>query len=169
MKKTLVLVCLAVLLCFSAVECMAEPPMMGMNAPAKASKNTDTPAMAPKKATETPATCPMMDSDKPGMKMEKGKNMGKGMKMGQQCDMDMCPMHCQMMRSMMEKTIVATSDGGVVVMMGNKLMKYDRNLRLVSENEMNMDMQGMKKMMGDMKDCPMCKDMQKKMQMQDKK
>ena len=163
MKKSVALACLALLLCFSAVECMAqEPPMMGSDAHAMAQSNTtDTP----------PAMCPMMSSDKQGMKMEKGGNMGKGMKMGQQCDMDMCPMHSQMMRSMTEKTIVATSDGGVVVMIGNKLMKYDKNLKLVNEAEITMDMKAMQKMMGDMKEkCPMCKDMKKmQKQMPDKK
>jgi len=56
------------------------------------------------KGKETMGCCGMMD---------KGKMMG------------MCPMHGKMMKSMMEKSVVATSDGGVVVMLGNKLFKYD--------------------------------------------
>jgi len=155
MKKSVVLACLALLLCFSAVGMAQEPPKMGSNAPAMAGKNT----------TDTPAMCPMMGSNKQGMKMEKNDNMGQGMKMG------MCTMHNQMMKSMTEKTIVATSDGGVVVMIGNKLIKYDKNLKLVNEAEIKMDMQAMQKMMTDAKEkCPMCKEMKKmQKQMPDKK
>ena len=36
----------------------------------------------------------------------------------------------------MHPTIVATSDGGVVVLMGNRLVKYDSALNLVKEAEM---------------------------------
>jgi hypothetical protein len=47
-----------------------------------------------------------------------------------------------MMNKMMTKQLVATSDGGVVILMGNKIIKYDRNLKLVKETEISMD--GMK-------------------------
>lgn len=67
---------------------------------------------------------------------------------------DMC---CGMMQSKMNKEMVATGDGGVIVMAGNKLLKYDKNLNLVKEAEIKMDMECMKKMM-DMKNCPMMKD-----------
>lgn len=99
-----------------------------------------------------------MMKDKAGM-ME-GKDgmmgmMGKGMMDGKM--MGMCPM----MKSMMERSVVATSDGGVVVVMGNKLTKYDKDLNVVKEIEQKMDMEGMQKMM---KDCPMMgKDMMGKM------
>jgi hypothetical protein len=63
-----------------------------------------------------------------GEMMEKGKMMG------------MSPM-------MMGKSLVSTSDGGVVVLMGNKLQKYDKDLTLVKEVEIKMDMEAMKKMM----------------------
>lgn len=60
-----------------------------------------------------------------------------------------------MMKSMMEKTLVATSDGGVVVLIGNKLIKYDKNLNLVKEVEIKVDMEGMKEHMAEMmKNCP---------------
>jgi hypothetical protein len=42
--------------------------------------------------------------------------------------------------------MVATSDGGVVVMLGNKLYKYDKNLRLVKKTEINDDMKKMQRM-----------------------
>lgn len=74
-----------------------------------------------------------------------GAMMEKGM-------MGMCPM----MKSMTERTIIATSDGGIVIVMGNKLSKYDKNLNLIKEVELRMDMEGMQKMMDHMKSmCPM--------------
>jgi hypothetical protein len=61
---------------------------------------------------------------------------------------------------MMERSVVATSDGGVVVVMGNKLTKYDKDLNVVKEVELKMDMEGMQKMMENMKGmCPMMKGM----------
>jgi len=64
------------------------------------------------------------------------------------CDKCKCPM-CRMM---MHKCVVATSDGGIVVMIGNKLTKYDKNLNLVKEAEIKIDMEAMKKMC---KECSM--------------
>jgi len=49
-----------------------------------------------------------------------------------------CPMH-PMMGPMMGKSIIATEDGGVVVMIGDKLMKYDKNLVFVGETKIKMD------------------------------
>lgn len=37
---------------------------------------------------------------------------------------------------MFNKTVVATSDGGVVIIMGNKVVKYDRNLKLVNQADL---------------------------------
>jgi len=51
--------------------------------------------------------------------------MGQGMKGG-------------MMHGMMSGQMVAASDGGVIVMMGNKLMKYDKDLNLKKEVEIKM-------------------------------
>lgn len=86
--------------------------------------------------------------------MDEGKDMmgmmgGKGMK-------GMCPMMGGMMSSMMGKSMVATSDGGIVVSAGNKITKYDKDLNVVKEVEVKMDMEGMQKNMTDMmKNCPM--------------
>ena len=95
--------------------------------------------------------------DKAGMMEGKGGMMGmmgKGMMDGKM--MGMCPM----MKSMMERSVVATSDGGVVVVMGNKLTKYDKELNVTKEVELKMDMEGMQKMMDNMKSmCPMMKGM----------
>ncbi|RLC35389.1 MAG: hypothetical protein DRZ76_00205 [Candidatus Nealsonbacteria bacterium] len=51
------------------------------------------------------------------------------------------------MGKMLEKQIVATSDGGVIVLFGNKLLKYDRKLNLVNEAEIKIDIEAMKAMM----------------------
>ena len=94
-----------------------------------------------------------MMGDKAGMMDGKGGMMGmmgKGMMDGKM--MGMCPM----MKSMMGRSVVATNDGGVVVVTGNKLIKYDKDLNVVKEVELKMDMEAMKKNMDDMmKMCPM--------------
>ena len=84
---------------------------------------------------------------KGGMKAEsKDAMMGKGM----------------MMMKMMEKTVVATSDGGIVVVLGNKITKYDKDLNVLKEIEIKMDRENMKKDMDDMmKMCPMMGGMDK--------
>lgn len=90
---------------------------------------------------------------------DKGKEMMGNNMMGMMGDkgmMGMCPMMGGMMSSMMGKSMVATSDGGVVVFAGNKLTKYDKDLNVAKEVEVNMDMQGMQRnMMEMMKNCPM--------------
>jgi hypothetical protein len=93
-----------------------------------------------------------------GPGQEKGGMMSEGMKHGPK--MGMCPMHGMMMKMMGERSLAATSDGGVVILSGNKLSKYDKNLTLVKEVEVTMDASGMEKMMADMKEkCPQCKEM----------
>jgi len=50
-----------------------------------------------------------------------------------------------MMKGMMGKSsMVASNDGGVIVLLGNKLYKYDKNLNLVKEVELKVDMCMMK-------------------------
>ena len=68
--------------------------------------------------------------------------MDKEMKAGK---MKSYSMHGMMMKKMMERQMVATEDGGVVVMVGNKLLKYDKNLKLVKEAELKIDYEAMKK------------------------
>ena len=94
-----------------------------------------------------------MMGDKAGIMDGKGGKMGMmGKGMMDDKMMGMCPM----MKSMTGRSVVATSDGGVVVVMGNKLTKYDKDLNVVKEVELKMDMEGMQKMMGNMKSmCPM--------------
>jgi hypothetical protein len=86
---------------------------------------------------------------KPGM-MEQGTMQGQKMEK-MQCSMGdkmMCPM-------MMGKSMIPVKDG-FVVMMGNKLTKYDDNLNVVKEVEIKMDMKEM------MENCPMMKKEQMK-------
>jgi len=74
-----------------------------------------------------------------------------------------CPMHAEMAEKLMKRSIVATADGGVVVMTGNKLVKYDKDLSVQKEAEIKMDMEGMQKMMTEMQAaCPMYKKMSEK-------
>ena len=79
---------------------------------------------------------------------EKKGDMTQGDKMCQEKMKGMCPC-CKMM---MGKSLVATEDGGVVVMCCNKLFKYDKDLVLQKEAEIKIDMEGMHKMM---EKCPM--------------
>ncbi len=89
------------------------------------------------------------------------RDMGEkqGDKKGQGCST--CHMNKMMM--MEGKKLVATQDGGLVLMVGNKLIKYDASMNVVKEVEIKMDMEAMKNMMEDMKkNCPMCSKMQDK-------
>jgi hypothetical protein len=66
----------------------------------------------------------------------------------------MCPMHMMMCQGVMQKDIVAASDGGAIVMVDNKLLKYDKDLNLVKEVELKIDMKAMQeKMQTMMKEC----------------
>ena len=87
-----------------------------------------------------------------GLAIAQMNDKGKEMMGGKSGMMGMCPM----MNSMMGRSVVATSDGGVVIVTGNKLTKYDKDLNVVKEVELKMDMEGMQKMMDNMKSmCPM--------------
>ncbi len=57
-----------------------------------------------------------------------------------------------MMPCLMCRQMVATSDG-IIVMAGNKLLKYDKNLKLIKETEIPMDTGSMEKMMQMRKKC----------------
>ncbi len=77
-------------------------------------------------------------------------------KMGQMMDQKMkkqnhmqnrCSACAMAMCGMMSKAMLHTDDGGVVVMIGNKLYKYDQNLNLQKETELSVDFKNMKQMM----------------------
>jgi hypothetical protein len=61
-------------------------------------------------------------------------------------------MGCPMMKHMMGPMVVATSDGGVVVVTGNQMTKYDQDLDVIGQAEIKMDMEAMKMMKAG---CPM--------------
>ena len=86
---------------------------------------------------------------------QQGK-MGHMGHMGQMMDQKMkqqdhmqtrCPACAMAMCGMMSKAMLPTGDGGFVVMIGNKLYKYDQNLDLQKETELSVDFQSMKQMM----------------------
>ncbi|MFH0877567.1 MAG: hypothetical protein V1863_05020 [Candidatus Omnitrophota bacterium] len=80
--------------------------------------------------------------------MEKGMMRYQGKMMEHKKAMGMDPMAEKMkMKIMMPKEMVGTPDGGVIVMVGNKLLKYDKNLDLKKEVEIKVDLGSMKKMM----------------------
>ncbi|MDO8602885.1 MAG: hypothetical protein Q7O04_03435 [Candidatus Omnitrophota bacterium] len=65
-----------------------------------------------------------------------------------------CPM-CHMVKMMNDKKLLATQDGGVVLMIGSRLIKYDAQLNIVKETEVKIDMEAMKNAMEEMKkNCP---------------
>jgi hypothetical protein len=113
----------------------------------------------------------------PNMMMMRGKGMmgaGKGMMEMQPGCMMMsstgkmmhaCPMHAMMMHNMMSCQMVATEDGGVIIMGFGKLTKYDKDLNVVKEVDVKIDVEAMKKMMTQMMEaCPMCKKMTEQME-----
>lgn len=72
---------------------------------------------------------------------------------GMSCSM--CHMHKSMM--MGERKLIATQDGGAILIMGNKLIKYDAQMNVIKEVAITIDMEAMKKSMEEMKaNCPMC-------------
>lgn len=87
-----------------------------------------------------------------------GQKMKKGDQMQRRCPMGMGNMGKSMgegnmpMCGMMGKTMVPSDDGGVIVMIGNKLYKYDKDLNLKKETEISVDYKNMKKMMMKMHD-----------------
>ncbi len=95
---------------------------------------------------------------KGGMKGHMDK-MGQDETMGKKkmtMPMPMMPM------MMMVRAMVATNDGGVVVLVGNKLLKYDKNLQLKNEAEIKIDKEAMRKMMSSKaEECPKNKSKEK--------
>ena len=76
--------------------------------------------------------------------------------MGQDGGMQMCDMHKMMGQCMTREQLVATPDGGVIAMVGNQLMKYDSDLKLITQTEVKIDYEAMQqKMQQMMENCPM--------------
>jgi len=55
--------------------------------------------------------------------------------MEEQAMVAMCPMYIMTMESMVAKSIMATGDGGVFVMAGNKLIKYEKDFNFNKETK----------------------------------
>jgi hypothetical protein len=56
---------------------------------------------------------------------------------------------------MMDRQVVATADGGIIIVAGAKVVKYDKDLNLVKEIELGGGMPSMHgTKMGGMKQCP---------------
>jgi hypothetical protein len=91
-----------------------------------------------------------------GLAQNEQPQKGKMGQMGQMMDQKMkkqdhmqtrCPACAMAMCGMMSKAMLPTDDGGIVVMIGNKLYKYDQNLDLQKETELSVDFKNMKQMM----------------------
>lgn len=69
-----------------------------------------------------------------------------------------CPMHHAMLKAMMDRKLVPTSDGGAILLHGVTLTKYGSDLSVQKEVEVKCNPEAMKKAMDDMRaSCPMCK------------
>ena len=93
----------------------------------------------------SPALTQKKEAVEPEDEAMEHEHMAKGMEMREK----MAGMFGR--HEMMNKTMVATNDGGVIVMAGPKLMKYDKDLNLVKEVEIKVDWDKMKA------SCPMNK------------
>ncbi len=112
-------------------------------------------AVMAQEQADTTATSSTIEQEKGMMETGKMKGMMKGKTMHRIKDKGANMMQ-PMMGMMMKKQMVATEDGGIIVLSGNKLLKYDKNLNLKNEVEIPMDMEGMQKRMKEMmKHCPM--------------
>jgi hypothetical protein len=86
-----------------------------------------------------------------GLSAQQSGGMGQGGMGGMMGGTDSSSMHGMMMHMMKPSYVFNTSDGGFVVFMGNKILKYDKDLNLKKEVQMKVDTTGMGEMM---KQCP---------------
>lgn len=100
-------------------------------------------------------------ADMHGKMMDKDKPMHGKMEMKK----DMPMMQGGMMGGMMKREVVPSGDGGVIIVVGNMLLKYDKDLELVKKATIEISDKDMEQMMQEMKKkCGMCRKM-----MQEKK
>jgi hypothetical protein len=74
----------------------------------------------------------MQDGTQGGMMQQQGRMAGRGM-------MQQGPMPCPACAAMMHETVTPTSDGGLVVAVAGKLIKYDAGLNKVRETNIDID------------------------------
>lgn len=87
--------------------------------------------------------------------------MGRGM-MQQGADGMGCPACAAMCGAMMHESLAATSDGGVVMAVAGKLVKYDSALKKASETNIDVDWTAMhQRMQQMMQNCPIMQPMMK--------
>jgi hypothetical protein len=104
----------------------------------------------------------MEDGNMPAGRMgERGMMDGRRGMMGRRMGMmRMCDTHRMVAEAMTRQTVVPTSDGGIVVVAGGKLAKYDASLNLVKETDLKVDYNALEqKMDAMMEECPGCKQM----------
>jgi hypothetical protein len=92
-------------------------------------------------AGKAPAPAAGQDAGQCQMPMPQGMGLGDSGRAGMK---GMGPMMQPGMGRMMvgQRTMISSGDGGVIVMVGNRLLKYDRNLNLKKEVMIKMDMPG---------------------------
>jgi hypothetical protein len=84
-----------------------------------------------------------------------GGGMGRGMMGGMSC-----PGCAAVCGGMMQESVTATSDGGVVVAVAGKLIKYDATLKKVNEANIDIDWTAVhQRMQQMMQNCPMMQQM----------
>ena len=106
-----------------------------------------------------------------GMMQGQGGMMGRGMMQGQGGMMGRgtmqqggmgCPGCAAVCGGMMQESVTATTDGGVVVVVAGKLIKYDSGLNKVKEVTLDIDWTKMHQMAQQMmQNCPMTQQMMK--------
>lgn len=72
------------------------------------------------------------------------------------CTMEKCPV-CRMTAEMMaQKSLFVTEDMGVVVLVGDRLMRFDAGLHKISETEIGIDLDQMeRRLLQRLQHCPM--------------
>ncbi len=90
------------------------------------------------------------------------KGAGRGMMAGGMGGGRMGGMGCAACAAMMQPSVAATSDGGVVVAVAGKLIKYDAGFKKVNDVNIDIDWTAMhQRMQQVMQNCPMMQQMMK--------
>jgi len=90
------------------------------------------------------------------------RGMGRGKMAGGMGGGMMGGMGCAACAAMMQPSVAATSDGGVVVAVAGKLIKYDAGFKKVNEADIDIDWTAMhQRMQQMMQNCPMMQQMMK--------
>lgn len=99
-------------------------------------------------------------AEEPGQGMPHGRMMHGKKDMSEKKDMmkDMPMMPGRMTGGMMQRHVVASGDGGVIIVVGNLLLKYNEDLELVKKTTIEIREEDKQQMMRKMKArCDMCR------------